>query len=230
MTESITNGLAYARSNQHRFVAELGRFVGFPSVSAQRWHAGDVRNCAAWLVDHLREMGLQEVKIVRTDCLSELEVRPRKCDGAHLGSLRRAASRTGRGMAFAAVRAGRARRLPLWAWRFRRQGPNVRARKAIESYLKAAGRIPVNIICLFEGEGESGARVCRPFLIAHSRTLIGDCAVVSDMQIPDTDRLAITYALRAHSVSKLKCEVHNGICIQKYLVGLFTTLCRCCAK
>jgi hypothetical protein len=230
MTESITNGLAYARSNQHRFVAELGRFVGFPSVSAQRWHAGDVRNCAAWLVDHLREMGLQEVKIVRTDCLSELEVRPRKCDGAHLGLLRRAASRTGRGMAFAAVRAGRARRLPLWAWRFRRQGPNVRARKGDRVVPESSGPHSGQHHMSLRGRGGIGSPNLPSFLIAHSRTLTADCAVVSDMQIPATDRPAITYALRAHSVSKRKCEVHNGICIQAYLVRLFTTLCRCCAK
>jgi acetylornithine deacetylase/succinyl-diaminopimelate desuccinylase-like protein len=63
----MTNPLHYICGNQRRFVAELGKFIGFPSVSAQHWHADDVWKCAAWLADHLRQVGLQEVKVVRTD-------------------------------------------------------------------------------------------------------------------------------------------------------------------
>jgi hypothetical protein len=58
--------LAYARSNQARFVAELGEFVRFASVSAQPEHAHDVRNCASWLAAHLRQVGFERAQVVWT--------------------------------------------------------------------------------------------------------------------------------------------------------------------
>jgi acetylornithine deacetylase/succinyl-diaminopimelate desuccinylase-like protein len=41
-------------------------FVHFPSVSAQPKHANDVKNCAAWLAAHLRGIGLENVAVVPT--------------------------------------------------------------------------------------------------------------------------------------------------------------------
>jgi acetylornithine deacetylase/succinyl-diaminopimelate desuccinylase-like protein len=58
--------LAYARSNRARFVAELGEFVRFASVSAQPEHAHDVRNCSSWLAAHLRQVGFERAQVVWT--------------------------------------------------------------------------------------------------------------------------------------------------------------------
>lgn len=73
--------------------------------------------------------------------------------------------------------------------------------KAIEAYPKTAGRLPVNVICLFEGEEEIGSTNLPSFLAANRRTLAVDCAVVSDTQIPASNRPAITYALRGRAQS-----------------------------
>jgi acetylornithine deacetylase/succinyl-diaminopimelate desuccinylase-like protein len=211
MTVSITDALTYIRGNQHRFIAELGRFVGFPSVSAQRWHAGDVRKCAAWLADHLREMGLREVKIVQTDRHPIVYANWRYAPGSPTVLI----------YGHYDVQPAE----PIEEWLSPPFEPIVRGEylygrgssddkgqmfvhlKAIESYLKAAGRLPVNIICLFEGEEEIGSPSLRSFLAAQSRTLTADCAVVSDMQIPASDRPAITYALRG--ALSLELEVHG---------------------
>src|SRR6188472_1385758 len=61
-----SNGLAYARSNRARFVAELIEFVRFASVSAGPKHTRDISNCAAWLAAHLRRAGLDRVRVLPT--------------------------------------------------------------------------------------------------------------------------------------------------------------------
>ena len=174
--------LSFIRDNRRRFVAELGKFIGFPSISAQDWHAGDVDNCAVWLADHLREVGLQEVKIVPTRrhpivyaSWRQTPERPTVLIYGHYD-----------------VQPPE----PLAEWLSPPFEPIVRFDyiygrgasddkgqmfvhvKAIESYLKTAGRLPVNLICLFEGEEEIGSPSLRSFLIAESHTLTADCAVV----------------------------------------------------
>src|SRR5487761_2626997 len=57
--------LDYLKQNQTRFVAELCELLRFPSVSAQPQHKQDLRACAAWLVQHCRQLGL-EAKICPT--------------------------------------------------------------------------------------------------------------------------------------------------------------------
>ena len=61
-----SNGLAYARSNRARFVAELIEFVCFASVSAGPKHAREISNCAAWLAAQLRRAGLDRVQVLPT--------------------------------------------------------------------------------------------------------------------------------------------------------------------
>src|SRR5262245_51372474 len=58
--------LAHARAHRARFLAELKRFVRFPSVSAQTKHADDVRRCAEWLAGHLEAIGLDGVRLIAT--------------------------------------------------------------------------------------------------------------------------------------------------------------------
>ena len=59
--------------------------------------------------------------------------------------------------------------------------------KAIEFILKTAGALPVNVICLFEGEEEIGSPNLISFLAAKRGGLAADCAVVSDTQIPSLE-------------------------------------------
>src|SRR5262249_43497359 len=149
---------AYACGQRPRFVAELQDFVRIPSVSAQPRHAGDVRRCAAWLADHLRRVGLEHVRVVATPrhplvCADWLHApgRPTVHIYGHF-DLQPAD--------------------PLGEWRTPpfepvERGPDLYGRgacddkgqmfahvKALESYLRTAGRLPVNVRCLFEGEEE----------------------------------------------------------------------------
>jgi acetylornithine deacetylase/succinyl-diaminopimelate desuccinylase-like protein len=61
-----TRTLAYARSHRPQFLADLMNFVRFPSVSVQPKHADDVRRCAAWLGNHLKNVGLEKAQVLPT--------------------------------------------------------------------------------------------------------------------------------------------------------------------
>src|SRR5580693_5185012 len=57
--------LDYLKQNQARFLAEFCDYLRFPSVSAQPQHKKDLQACAAWLVAHCRQIGL-ETKLCET--------------------------------------------------------------------------------------------------------------------------------------------------------------------
>jgi acetylornithine deacetylase/succinyl-diaminopimelate desuccinylase-like protein len=220
MPQSTTDVLAYLSRNRHRFLAELRRFVRFASVSAQSRHAGDVANCAAWLAHHLREIGFGEVELVPTRRHPIVWARWRQAPGRSTVLI----------YGHYDVQPAE----PLEQWRSPPFEPIVRGEhlygrgasddkgqmfvhvKAIEAYLKATGELPVNLVCVFEGEEEIGSPNLRPFLRDQSRALAADCAVVSDMQIPASDHPAITYALRGAlsveiEVQGPQSDLHSGL-------------------
>lgn len=197
---SVLRALAYARARRGCFVQELQRLVRFPTISAHPKHANDLRSCAAWLAEHLRQIGLHCVEVVPTprhplvcgewrrnrdrptvliyghydvqpvDPLREWHFPPFAATVKNGVLLGRGAS-DDKGQLFAHV-------------------------KAFETYLRTAGSLPLNVKCLFEGEEEIGSPHMTPFLREHREAMAADVAVVSDTRILGPDRPAITYALR----------------------------------
>jgi acetylornithine deacetylase/succinyl-diaminopimelate desuccinylase-like protein len=217
---SLRGALAYARHNRPRFEAELGTFIRFASVSAQPRHADDTAKCAVWLANHLRRVGLEQVQIVPTPRHPIVHASWRRAPG------------TPTVLIYGHYDVQPAE--PFEEWRSPPFEPVVRGDdvygrgasdnkgqmlahvKAIESSLKTAGALPVNVICLFEGEEEIGSPNLTSFLSANQSVLAADCAVVSDMQIPASNRPAITYALRGGLSVELEArgpqrELHSGV-------------------
>jgi len=88
--------------------------------------------------------------------------------------------------------------------------------KALESYLRTVGKLPVNVKCLFEGEEEIGSPNLAPVLAQHANELAADVAVLSDSSIPAPDQPAITYALRGALDLELEVrgpaeDLHSGV-------------------
>ena len=211
--------LADARRHRERFVAELGELVRFESVSAEPRRAPDVAACATWLAGHLRGLGLSEARVVPT---------PRH-------PLVRAAWRRAPGQATALLY-GHYDVVPpdpLAAWRSppfvaTRRGDELYGRgtsddkgqlfahvKALEAYLRTAGRLPINVTCLFEGEEEIGSPSLESVLADHRGELHADVAVVSDTPMLGPGRPAITYALRGLLNFELRVDgprrdLHSG--------------------
>jgi len=212
--------LAYAQAHRPRFLAELKDFVRFPTVSAQPKHAGDIKNCAIWLANHLRRTGLSHVKIIPTErhplvyaSWAGASARPTVLIYGHYD-----------------VQPPD----PFKEWRSPPFEPTVRAQglygrgacddkgqmfahvKALEFLLRTAGRLPVKIKCLFEGEEEIGSPSLMRFLERNKHKLAADVAVMSDMPILGPLHPALTYAMRGGLSLGLEVrgpqrDLHSGI-------------------
>jgi acetylornithine deacetylase/succinyl-diaminopimelate desuccinylase-like protein len=211
--------LAYAAASADRFLSELVSLVRFPSISAQPRHAEDVKRCAAWLAQHLQSIGLENITVAPTArhpivyadwrhardqptvlIYGHYDVQPVD---------------------------------PLSEWRSPPFDPMVRGEnlfgrgasddkgqlfthlKAVESYLRSARALPVNVICLFEGEEEIGSTNLPRFLARAHDDLVADIAVISDTRMLGANRPAITYGLRGALSVELevqgpRTDLHSG--------------------
>lgn len=188
------------RFDRGRFVSELRVFLGFPSISAQPRHVVDVWRCAAWLADRLRTIGMPRVSVIplarhplvwaewrgvpeRPTVLlyGHYDVQPVEPLAAWQTPPFRATVRGdylyGRGASDD-------------------KGPLLVHLQALESCFRRLGRLPVNVICLYEGAEEIGSPGLQSFLVANRERLAADVALVSDTRIPAPGRPALTYALR----------------------------------
>ena len=193
-------GLSYALQNRGRFVAELKDFIRFPTVSAQPKHAGDLKECAKWLAEHLRWIGMDNVRVIPTaghpivyaDWLREpglptvliyghYDVQPpdplEEWHSPPFDPVVRGEQLFGRGASDD-------------------KGQLFTHIKALEAYLRTGGMLPVNVRCIFEGEEEIGSPNLTAFLSRNKKVLNADVAVMSDTRMLAPDRPALTYAMR----------------------------------
>src|SRR6266446_522715 len=170
--DAIDSALAYNQSKRARFLSELKEFIRFPTVSAQPRHAEDLTKCVTWLADHLKRVGLEHAEVI-----------PTHRHAIVYADWRRAPPGTPTVLIYGHYDVQPAE--PLAEWRSPPFDPVVRGDdvygrgasdnkgqmfvhvKAIESFLKTAGALPVNLICLFEGEEEIGSPNLASFLAAN---------------------------------------------------------------
>jgi acetylornithine deacetylase/succinyl-diaminopimelate desuccinylase-like protein len=211
--------LAYARQNRARFLSELKHLIRFPTVSSQPARASDIRRCASWLAAHLKKIGLEHTQIIPTRGHPVVYAghthapnRPTILIYGHYDVVPPE---------------------PLDRWRTPPFEPTVRGAnlyargacddkgqffahlKAIESYLRSRGSLPVNVKCIFEGEEEIGSPHLADFIARNRSRLRADVALISDTRMLGPDRPAISYAQRGvlsleWEVRGPKHELHSG--------------------
>ena len=214
-----TQVFSYANQNHTRFVGELVEFVRFTSISVQAAHEAYLRQCAAWLADHLRGVGLRRSEviptaghpIVYTEGVQHHE-RPTVLIYGHYDVQPADPLSEWRSPPFQPVVRG--------GYLYGRGASDNKGQlfahiKALEAYLKTVGELPVNVKCLFEGEEEIGSPNLPAFLERHRKMLQADVAVVSDMAMLGPNQPAITYGLRGALSLELevrgpKRDLHSG--------------------
>jgi acetylornithine deacetylase/succinyl-diaminopimelate desuccinylase-like protein len=87
--------------------------------------------------------------------------------------------------------------------------------KAVEAYLKSAGRLPVNVKFIIEGEEEIGGPSLDPFVEKNAKLLASSVAMISDTGQPSPDLPALTYALRGLCYMEMEVtgpqrDLHSG--------------------
>jgi hypothetical protein len=211
-TESIaTTPLNYSLQNEQRsrWLSQLGELIAFPTVSALPQHRHDLKACAQWLARHLAEIGLHHVQILPgvnkgapsiyadwllapekptlllyghydvqpVDPLKEWRTLPFKATIVNDNLYGRGAS-DDKGQFFIHL-------------------------KAVESYLRTTGRLPINVKIWLEGEEEIGSPNLSAFFKREIKRLQANAVLVSDTEMLGKGRPSIIYGLRGN----LNCEL-----------------------
>lgn len=191
-------------------LTEFFEFLRFPSVSTDSKHAGDVRNCADFLVDKFNRMGLKP----------ELHETP-----GHPIVVARSEAKEDRPTVLIYGHYDVQPVDPVEEWDTPPFEPTLVGDKiycrgatdnkgqhfshilGVEAALKKHGELPVNVIFLLEGEEEIGSPNLAPFLEAHKDELQCDICAVSDTGMIAPGIPTMTYGLRG--IACLEFTVHG---------------------
>jgi acetylornithine deacetylase/succinyl-diaminopimelate desuccinylase-like protein len=209
----------FINTSRDRYLQELTEYLAIPSVSALAEHAGDMRRCADWTADHLRTIGIQNVRVIDTpghpvvygDWLNapgaptvlfyghydvqpvdplELWTSPPFEATVRDNELFARGATDDKGQLFVHV-------------------------KALEAHLRQTGTLPINVRIVFEGEEEIGSPNLEQFIRDHRDELACDVVVVSDTGMFDKGVPSICYGLRGLSYFQIDLrgtagDLHSG--------------------
>jgi acetylornithine deacetylase/succinyl-diaminopimelate desuccinylase-like protein len=215
------NAFDYAASHREEFLAQLQDFLRIPSISTLPEHRGDIRRASEWVADQLRLIGMRRVEIYPTaghpivyaDWLGAPSA-PTILIYGHYDVQPVDPIEEWRSAPFEPeVRAGN-----LYA----RGGSDDKGQlfvhlKSVESLLYAhAGKLPISVKFLIEGEEEVVSTNLDLFIETHQDLLRADITVISDEPILAIDRPCITYGTRGLTYLELeitgpKSDMHSGL-------------------
>ncbi len=215
----MVSALSYAQQHRDRFVDELKALLRIPSVSTLPQHREDVRSAAEWLLAHLRDLGMTAELI--------------PIDGGHPMVYAQWMQASGRPTVLFYGHYDVQPVDPLDAWTSPPFEPTLRgddlyARgasddkgqvfgviKALESFLRDDGRLPLNVKLLIEGEEEIGSPGINRWIDRHARKVAADFAWVSDGQLYAKGLPCITTGLRGLLYTEVEVrgpshDLHSG--------------------
>ncbi|MBF0419732.1 MAG: dipeptidase [Magnetococcales bacterium] len=212
--------MQYLQHARQRHLANLCRYLEFPSVSSLAAHASDLEACARHTADLLRGASLDDVIIHR-----------------HAGppivtaSWRKAGIDRPTVLIYGHYDVQPVDPLELWhhpPFEPHVANDRVYARgatddkgqilmhiHAVEAILRTNGILPINVIFLIEGEEEIGSPHLDAFLQANQDMLRADLAIISDSSMWGEGMPAITTSLRGlvrleMTLTGPQCDLHSG--------------------
>lgn len=209
-----------ARGCEHAWLRELTELLRFPTISSDPRCVAAMEACAQWLARHLHSIGMQRSRIISTAGSPLVYAEWRNAPTAptlliygHYDVQSPEPLSQWHSPPFAPVIRG--------DYLFARGATDDKGQlfahvKALETWLATTGRLPVNVVCLFEGEEEIGSSNLLRFIAAHGEAMGVDLAVVSDTTMPAPERPAIVHSLRGNLGLELEVtgqpqELHSGL-------------------
>jgi succinyl-diaminopimelate desuccinylase len=208
----------YLADHAQAFEDELCELLRIESVSADSRRRDDVRKAAGWVADRFRTLGMQ-VEICETP--GHPIVYAEKLDAPGAPTV----------LVYGHYDVQPPDPLDLWKsppFEPTRRDGNLYARgatddkgqmfthvKSAEAWLKTAGKLPVNLKYLIEGEEEVGSANLDAFIRDHKEKLKSDVCVISDTSQFGPEVPAITYGLRGIAYFELFLDgpdrdLHSG--------------------
>jgi acetylornithine deacetylase/succinyl-diaminopimelate desuccinylase-like protein len=220
-TAAVSAALDYLRARDAEHLAQLDEFLRIESVSADPTRAGEVRRAAEWIVAQLSSLGVERATVHDTSHHPIVT-------GEWLGAGPEAPTV----LVYCHYDVQPTDPLDEWVrppFEPRHEGERVYARgagddkgqlfmhlKAVEAWMRTAGRVPVNLRFFFEGDEEVGSEPVEQFISEHADLLRADVCVVSDGDTFDDEGTpAIGYGLRGIAYWELRVhgprqDVHSG--------------------
>src|ERR1700682_6313692 len=190
----------YIDSKRDEHLSELFEFLKIPSVSAQSDHKPDIERAAKWVADRLGAAGLENVEIVPT------KMHPL----VYAESLHAPGKPTV--LFYGHYDVQPPEPLDLWtspAFEPTIRGGNLFGRgtaddkgqihihiRALDALHQTAGKLPINVKVLIEGEEEVGSESLWDYVQQNKSKLAAGALVVSDTSMLAPGVPSITYALR----------------------------------
>jgi acetylornithine deacetylase/succinyl-diaminopimelate desuccinylase-like protein len=208
----------YLKDKAEAFEEDLCQLLRIPSVSADSRHRADVRRAAEWVAGQFQSLGLTVEMcetpghpIVYAEWLGEpgaptalvyghYDVQPADPLGEWISPPFEPTRRDGNLYARGATDD---------------KGQMLTHVKSTEAWMRTAGRLPINLKFLIEGEEEVGSEHLEQFIAANRQRLKCDVVVISDTSQFGPDQPAITYGLRGIAYFELrltgpKQDLHSG--------------------
>ncbi len=216
----MEQALRYVETRFEDFLQELMEFLRIPSISTDPAYTESVREAAEWLAENMRRAGMEKVEVFPTS--GHPIVYAEHVEDASLPTV----------LVYGHYDVQPPDPLELWesppfepvireGQIYARGASDDKGQlfmhvKAVEAYLKGAGRMPVNIKFLVEGEEESGSENLVPFIEHHRELLQADTVLISDTAMLDEDKPSITYALRGMTYTQVEIQgpardLHSGV-------------------
>jgi acetylornithine deacetylase/succinyl-diaminopimelate desuccinylase-like protein len=204
---------------EKRIRAELDDFLRIPSVSARSEHKADMARCADWLANQIRGLGMN----------ASIHTTP-----GHpivVGEWRQAGTGAPTVLVYGHYDVQPAEPLDLWTSPpfeptvrdgklFARGSVDDKGQlyihvKAAEAMLRQRGKLPINLIFLFEGEEEVGSDNLADFVEGNAKLLGADSVIISDSSMFAPGQPSILSSLRGLAYFQIDVvgpaqDLHSG--------------------
>jgi len=216
---NLAHVLSLLEERHQRILSELIAFAAIPSVSTDPAHAADLDAAAAWVAGTLASAGPLTVRTIPTPGASVVYAEWLGAPGAPTVLI----------YGHYDVQPAD----PLERWRsppfqptlrddrlYARgvsddKGPMLIPIKVAEAFFATAGRLPINVKFLIEGEEEVGSRHLEPFVAEHRELLAADVVISADGAMWRIDEPSLTVANRGLAALELTLtgpakDLHSG--------------------
>ncbi len=210
----------YINENNNRFIEELVEFLKIPSISNNEENKSDIENCAKWLQNHIKSIGIENVDVYNTPghpivyaeylnagkdkptilIYGHYDVQP--VDPIDLWSNQPFEPTIKDGKIYARGTTDDKGQLFIHI-------------KSLETYLKNENSLPVNVKILIEGEEEIGSVNLNKFLKDNAELLKCNIVVISDTSMYAKGLPSICYGLRGLAYMQIDVngpnrDLHSG--------------------
>src|SRR5580704_1539127 len=210
----------YIEGKRDEHLKDLYEILRIPSVSAQSEHKADIESAAQWVAERLRRAGLDPVEIVPTNMHPLVYGESLQAPGKPTI------------LFYGHYDVQPPEPLDLWtspAFEPTIRGGNLYGRgtaddkgqvhihiRALDAILKTAGKLPINLKVMIEGEEEVGSVSLWDYVQKNKEKLKADALVVSDTSMLAKGVPSITYGLRCLNYYQIELtgparDLHSGV-------------------